>query len=402
MKSILLLVSLCFITSSTIAQDLFEKGYYINNEGTKIQGLIDVYPLNSPTVKIRFKKENSDDVNNISIAEIEEFQVSEFKFVRFNGRLDLNLDPSSSSEPDFNEREVFLRLIIEGDVNLYSYKESNSRIFFYSTQIIKPIQLINTKFYRNDGKLAYKRTYREQLQNVIQCESANDLINDAKYDKEDLTFLFKEYNSCLGSSTKRYSGLPFISSKYLNVSLSIGRTTYSVVANTQLNNIKIAEYKDNSIPNIAIELEQLLPLTRNMFSMWARGDYKNFSDEEPATFEGVDENSKLYYNTIEASLGARGYVGTGLIKGFIDLGMSKSFEVGDGVYIDYENRRDFTNPQFPLHFVFGLGVMVKNRFVLDTRLEYLDKRLSDQFSFEDINYSMLTVNLKFLLKSYYK
>jgi hypothetical protein len=226
----------------------------------------------------------------------------------------LNLVPSSSPEPDLNEREIFLRLIVEGKVNLYSYKESDSKIFFFSKQASKPIQLINTNFYRDDGELAYKRAYKDQLQNEIQCESVKHLIDDLDYEKNELIFFFNEYNSCLDSSTKTYSGLPFISPKYLNVSLAVGRTTYSMVATSQFKNIKFVQFKDNVIPNIAVEIEQLLPLTRNKISIWVRGDYKNFSDSEIATFEGIDENSTLYYHTVETGLGARGYVGTGLIK----------------------------------------------------------------------------------------
>lgn len=402
MKFLYHFIIICFLTTPILAQDLFEKGYYLNNQSEVIHGYIDVYPLtNSPTT-IRFKENKSDKVRLLSISEIQEYQVSGFKFERFNGDVDLNLSPSLNTEPEFNSRVIFLRMIVEGEINLYSFKESDSSIYFYSTYTTKPTQLINTEFVRDDGKHAFNRIYRNQLHDFVKCEPILSLIDDLKYSENELVDFFKEYNSCLDSPSKTYSGLPFVSSKYLNVSLSIGRTTYSMVAITQFQNIKIAKYKDNVIPNIAIELEQLLPLTKNKISIWARGDYKNFSDEEPATFEGVDENSKLHYNTIEASLGARGYVGTGFIKGFVDVGMSKSFEIGDGVYIDYENRKDVNNPQFPLHFVFGVGVMVKNRFVLDTRLEYLDKRLSEQFSFEDVNYSMLTVNLKFLLKSYYK
>lgn len=402
MKSVLAFALICFISTPIIAQDLFEAGYYVNNQGEGIHGYIDVYPLTNAPTTIRFKEHNTGKISLISISEIKEYQVSGFKFERFTGDIDLNLSPNSNTEPVFDSRVIFLRMIVEGEINLYSYKESDSIIYFYATSTTKPTQLINTEFVRNDNKPAFNRIYRNQLRDFVQCESMLGLINDLKYDEKELVVFFKEYNSCLDSSSKTYSGLPFTSSKYLNVSLSVGRTTYSMVATTQLNDIKIAKFKDNVIPNIAIELEQLLPLTRNRVSIWARGDYKSFSDEEPATFEGVDENSKLHYNTIEASLGGRGYVGQGFIKGFVDAGLSKSFEVGEGVYIDYENRKDFTTPKFPLHFVFGLGVMVDNRFVLDTRLEYLDKRLSEQFSFEDINYSMLTVNLKFLLKSYYK
>lgn len=401
MKSFFLVTIISFFTIPLLAQDLFEEGSYLNNQGEIIHGYIDVFPLTDTPTDIRFKENKSDKVSSLSISQISEFQVSGFKFIRFNGDVDLNLSPNSDSDPKFDNRQIFLRVIVEGEINLYSYKESGSRIFFYSSFTSTPSQLVNTEFVRTDGNHAFNPIYKSQLRDFTQCESIMSLIGNLKYDEKELIYFFKEYNSCLDSPSKTYSGLPFVSPKYLNVSLSVGRTSYSMVATTQINNLKIARYKDNVIPNIAIELEQLLPITKNRISIWARGDYKNFTDEEPATFEGIDENSKLYYNTIEASLGARGYIGTGLIKGFLDAGMSKSFEIGNGVYIDYENRKDFENPQFPLHFVFGAGVMIKNRFVLDTRLEYLDKRLSEQFSFEDIDYSMLTVNLKFLLKSYY-
>jgi len=402
MKSLFLISIIYFLSTPLLAQDLFEEGYYLNNQGENIQGYIDVFPLTESPTSFRFKKNKSDNVRSLSISEVSAFQVSGFKFVRFTGNIDLNLTPSSNTDAEFEDRQIFLRMIVEGVVSLYSYKESDSEIYFYSTPTVPPTQLLNTEFIRADNSYAFNPIYKSQLRKLTKCESILGLIDDLKYNKKSLSYFLKEYNSCINQPSKTFSGLPFISPKYLNISLSVGATSYSMVATTQLNNIRIVRFKDNVIPNIAIELEQLLPVTKNKISIWARGDYKSFSKEETARFEDVDEDSKLYYNTIETSIGARGYAGTDLIKGFLDVGMAKSFEIGKGVYVDYENRKDFDSPQFPLHFVFGAGLMIKNRFVLDTRLEYLDKRLSDQFSFEDINYSMLTVNFKYLLKSYYK
>lgn len=402
MKSLFLISIICLISTSLLAQDLFEEGYYLNNQGENVQGYIDVFPLTDSPTSIRFKKNRSDNLRSLSISEVSAFQVSGFKFVRFIGDIDLNLTPSSNTDAEFEDRQIFLRVIVEGEASLYSYKESDSEIYFYSTLTVPPTQLLNTEFIRADNSYAFNPIYKNQLRKLIECESNLGIIDDLKYDKKNLIYFFKEYNSCIDKPSKTFSGLSISSPKYLNISLSVGATSYSMVATTQLNNIRIVRFKDNAIPNIALELEQLLPVTKNKISIWLRGDFKSFTDSEVARFEGVNESSKLYYNTIETSLGARGYVGTDLVKAFLDVGMAKSFEIGKGVYIDYENRKDFDSPQFPLHFVFGAGLMIKNRFVLDTRLEYLDKRLSDQFSFEDINYSMLTVNFKYLLKSYYK
>jgi len=390
------------VLSSLNAQGLFEKGYYIDNEGEVIQGYIDIYPLSKTPLGINFKEEKSSPTEIVSILEIKEFKVSGFKFLRFNGEVDLNTSPSNSTEPKFFNKLIFLRTLVEGDANLYSYEDSGSEIFFFSIGSDKPTQLVNTKYLRKDRVISFNRAFRKQIENSLSCESISGLVDDLKYNKKALIDFYEKYNSCLEVTANTYSGIPLISYKYLNISLFIGRSTYSMVSTTQIQNVKVVSFKDNVYPNIGIELEQLLPITKNRFSIWVRGDYKNFSDTEIATIQGVNQNAKLYYNTIESSFGARYYIGNGLLKGFTDIGISKSFEIGDGVYIDYETQKDFDNPQFPPHLVIGLGLMIRNRFVIDTRLEYLDKRLSELESFEDTNYSMLTINLKLLLKSYYK
>tara|TARA_R110002124_G_scaffold195520_1_gene362593 strand:+ start:25919 stop:27133 length:1215 start_codon:yes stop_codon:yes gene_type:complete len=404
MKFIYLFSVFCLSVSSVFGQDLFEKGFLVKHSGERVEVFIDIYPLYTYPDSIRYKKTRKSEVEIGTTDDISFFQVSNFRFIRFNGYIDFNLKPTSNPQPDLNPTDIFIRQELTGAVNLYEYRLEDKQIFFYAFKDKDPQQLFNIEFIRPDGVVSINRLFRSQLQETLTCNQIkNSDIENLSYDINDLKEIISKYNSCKNSETVTYSGPSPISTKYLNIAILAGNTTYSIVSTTQINNILLSKFKGNAIPNLGLELEYLFPFSKNKFSLWGRVDYKNITDTGVATIEGQQDTSSLSYQTIESSFGGRWYFNrSNILKVFADVGIAKSYEVGDGVFIDYQTKTDFDNAQFPIHFVFGAGIIIRNRFVLDTRLEYLKSRLSELDSGEDVNFSMLTVNLKFLLKSYYK
>ncbi len=400
-----ILTVLTFLSSSKIfGQSLFESGYIIKNGGEKQEVKIDISSLNYSQEVIAYKASNSSIVKYASPSDIKAFEVSGYKFIAFKGYLDLNKKLTSDNEPDPGPVNIFIRQHIEGEYDLFEYRNSDIQIYLFRAENDIPTQLYSISFLRPDKVISINRLYRQQISKSFTCPDISESdIKKLSYALPELAQMFEIQNTCYGNDQINYPGLNVFSPKYLNIGFSVGMLNYSIASTSSIQNFKYATFKDITVPNLAAEFEYLIPLTQNRFSIWLRTDYRNFTDSDPTLIESRRDTAQLNFQSLEAAVGGRWYINrSGLFQFFTDAGVSKSYQVGNGVSINYQEKRDFNEVQFPVKFTIGAGILIKNRYSIDARLEYLDKRISENGSQEDFNISIITFNFKYLLKSYYK
>ena len=134
MKKIYLLF--LFIGINCFSQINFDKGYFIENSGTKIECLIrNIDWLNNP-IEFEYKESENSEQKTITIKDVQEFGIYDnSKYIKANLNIDLssnNLDDlSDNKEIIFEEKELFLKVLIEGEASLYEYVDGKIVKFFF-------------------------------------------------------------------------------------------------------------------------------------------------------------------------------------------------------------------------------------------------------------------------------
>src|SRR6187431_655326 len=175
MKNFLLLLS--FILSfQAYSQINFESGYLINNNNTKTNCLIrNVGWLKNPT-KVEYRLNENSPSLFATITEIKEFNVGDkYKFVRFNTQIDRsssNIDlMTAEKNPVFKDETLFLKVLVEGEINLYEYNDDNLVKYFISPADHKDVTQLIYIEYLIDNTVAKNNNFRQQLSVALKSDA---------------------------------------------------------------------------------------------------------------------------------------------------------------------------------------------------------------------------------------
>jgi hypothetical protein len=128
---IFLFFAICFNSYSQIE---YEKGYYIDNNGQKTDGLIKNKEWKNNPDNFKFKVNEDSEASNKTIVTCEEFGVSTIKYKRFIVNIDMSNPKKSSNlsesrNPEFIKDTLYLKVLVEGKASLYYYTDGNIERF---------------------------------------------------------------------------------------------------------------------------------------------------------------------------------------------------------------------------------------------------------------------------------
>src|SRR5690554_1064225 len=122
------------------AQTYFEPGYFIDNSGNKNQVLIKNADWNNNPDNFEYKMTTDGAVLRNDIDNVKEFSVGgKRKFIRQTVEIEVtknNADVNALSRDRhavFETRTVFLEVLFDAEKSLYSYRDNNKMLFFFST-----------------------------------------------------------------------------------------------------------------------------------------------------------------------------------------------------------------------------------------------------------------------------
>ncbi|GAA0757839.1 hypothetical protein [Psychroflexus lacisalsi] len=129
------------------AQNIFKKGYFLNNSGDTITGYIKDFSWNNNPEEILFKSDLSDSQIKFLPKDIKHFEIyGEVKYK--SAQVDIDISGNSSSlisenrSPSFVKQHLFLKILEEGQANLYQYRDRNTIKYFFSTEEVSLQPLI--------------------------------------------------------------------------------------------------------------------------------------------------------------------------------------------------------------------------------------------------------------------
>lgn len=312
MKKILVLIILTQVSINCYSQINFEKGYFYDDENNKTTCLIrNIDWLNNPT-QITYKSSENSEVKTVGIQSIQEFGVSGSVFKRFAVQIDRSSQLidylSYNRNPEFKSETLFLKQIVRGKLNLYSYVDGNFTSFFYNGESKNITQLVYKKYHKSETIIAENNMFRQELLNNLICDGISTMeIKNLGYSKNKLSKLFNKYNTCHGIQYE--SKIKSDSKKLFNLNVRAGINFNSFkIPSRSISNPSPYEFNFGTILGfqLGIEAEFILPFNKNKWAILIEPTYNNFKSES-TSLNYFPETVTLKYNTFELPIGLRHY-----------------------------------------------------------------------------------------------
>ena len=227
---------------SSLAQVTLDKGYFIDNDGNRIECYIKNSDFKSNPRDFKYTLTEKGNVEKHTLSTVQEFGIYGYsKFIRTKVSIDkstLDLNKlSRKRNPEYQEEEVFLKVLVDGPASLYKYSEVELLRFFYKTDTSAIQQLVYKKYSLDFVQVRENERYKQQLLLNVNCnKKLIKTINTVKYQDKPLINYFKDHNLCKGDSSVEYKKVK--QKDYFNLKIT------PEINNTNINIINIRRYID--------------------------------------------------------------------------------------------------------------------------------------------------------------
>ena len=321
-KHFLLLLTILF-SINCFSQITFESGYYIDNSGTKIDCLIkNVDWKNNPT-EFEYQPSAGSATKIADITSVSEFGIyNSSKYLRKTVMMDRSRSDvnhlSEDKNPVFNEEQIFLKVLIEGQASLFSYTDGTLRRYFYGMndsaieQLVYKEYLNKSNLRTNKGSnqsllLGKNNQYKQQLWNNLKCSTITiKTVERLEYKKNSLVSFFSLFNECNDFNFTNYEE----NKKHKFFGLAIRpRLNYSSLSITNSHSSpSIIDFENKLSYGIGIEAEFILPFNKNKWAISIETIYQNYkanTTADVATVSGGKLISNVDYSSIEIPVGLK-------------------------------------------------------------------------------------------------
>ncbi|MFS4492404.1 tRNA modification GTPase [Maribacter sp. 2308TA10-17] len=384
-KQLLLLITL-ILSYNCYTQISFEKGYFIDNNGNRIDCLIENIDWKNNPTEFKYKLSENSKSKKATLTMVKEFSIQNFsKYVRGNVEIDRSSSIlnqlSSVRNPVLKKETLFLKILVEGKSNLYHYEDGNLIRFFFSKNDSNVIEQLIFKYYLTSNNFrAENNRFKQQIINNLKCNSISSKnIEKTKYDNEDLIHVFIQYNQCMDSDFINYYEKE--KRDLFNFNLRPGVNISSLNVTNQANIFRNVDFGNKFGFRFGLEGEIIMPFNKNKWAIIVEPTYQQFSSEEESPISAVD------YKSIEIPLGIRHY--------FFLNENSKFFINGSYVLDNVLNSKiSYSNTDFEItkstNLAFGIGYKQKDKYSLELRYHTSRNILSSLFFFSS-DYNALSI-----------
>jgi hypothetical protein len=328
-----LFATLLFCSFATYSQINFEKGYFINNNGVRIDCFIENVDWSNNPKSFTYKLLETDPPKNENYMGVREFGIDNVSmYKRFTVKVERSSTEKSSLSKtnviQWKEETLFLKALVTGDASLYVLNDSNITKYFFETKHTPIEQLIHLKYlntgnYLDTGTNSYGETikennqFRQQLLNTIKCATSESDFSKLQYKKLPLVSLFVKYNNCSSSNTASATVNFAEKDKYKVFSLKVTPGIYagSISITDPETAYNVSSDFNAIVFKIGAEAEFTLPFNKNTWSIFVNPTFENFSTEKsfsksdgfPVNPGIVNYDAVVKYSAIEIPLGLRHY-----------------------------------------------------------------------------------------------
>lgn len=413
-KNIWAFALFCLAIQGLSAQIEFEKGYFIDNSGKKIECLIKNMDWRNNPTEFEYKFTENGPVYRGEIDVVKEFSISNgAHYTRHT--VELNKSSELPAELDIGRRvtyvteTLFLKNLVKGEANLLYYENKNLRRFFYSVNKSEPTQLVYKKFkkeYASYNSLISENTiienneFRQQLWNDLRHENFNkNRLMRLQYKMDPLVDFFNNYNKSVDPD---YVIEETKSNLFgFNMTIRPGFRSTALSIDNSFTNGRNVNFEEKISFSIGVEFEAILPFNKNKWSVIVEPTFQKNRDEGEtmrlANFI-LPRKAVVEYTSLEIPIGVRHYIFLNdKSKLFINPAMLFDIPFSSGVtYGEDENLS--AKFGFSASFVVGIGFKLNEFLSLEAR--YIGKRevfSNDEFLSYESEYAGYSVILGYTI-----
>jgi hypothetical protein len=371
------------------AQNIFKKGYFLNNSGDTITGYIKDFSWNNNPEEILFKSDLSDSQIKFLPKDIKHFEIyGEVKYK--SAQVDIDISGNSSSlisenrSPSFVKQHLFLKKLEEGQANLYQYRDRNTIKYFFSTEEVSLQPLIFRKYLDKNSVVKKNNDFRQQLLNELKCETLSESdFKNLKYWEIGLRRVITKYNSCSDNSTYSYINKKSKSSFHITIRPGLQLASFSTEEGSE--NVQ-TDFNTEVNFRIGIEFEYVLPLNNKKWSLVLEPTYQSYSSRKDRPFGDLAPSFReVDYQSIEIPLSLRHYLFlSSESQLFLNGGLAYDLNIeGNKITSDLGASIDLKGSLNP---VIGFGFRYDQKFSVEFRYQTYRDLLNEDF-FRESNYS---------------
>jgi len=288
----------------------FESGYYINNEGQRVECLIrNMEWKNTYPKSFEFRLEEASASAEVQIEGAREFGIGSTIYRRFTVNMDRSSDRTErlteNRNPEFTNETLFLKVLLVGKASLFQYEESGLLRFFYSLDQSPVQQLIYKRFIVKENA-ARNDTYKQQLLNELKCETVSSKeVEGLNYSSTDLMKFFVKYNQCQGASVA--TAAKAVKRDAFNLTIRPGVSFSSLILKNAAPNVfwgPSMEFASKPTFRLGVEFEFFGPFNKGNWSAFIEPTFQSYSSEAAS---GAT-TAKVDYRSIEIPVGIRHYI----------------------------------------------------------------------------------------------
>jgi len=294
-----------------LAQNTFQPGYFIDNNGNRTDCMIRNIAWKDSPVDFEYKTGETAPTQEGLINDISEFSVANtYKFERFTGDVDLSSNDigymSLKKEPEWIKGTMFLKVLVQGDATLYEYTKGNIVRFFVTAN--GTTQQLIYKPYKVHTSIGYNNTFRGQLYEIMKMK-LNDQkrFTNLRYDKDALTKLFLVYNGQQEDQATDYTVKQ--NKTQFNVKITAGANMANASIMREFSNGEnTMEFDDKAIFAAGLEAELIFPFNNRKWSLFANPNYQSYKNTGTTAFAPLTQHWEISYSFIEIPIGIRHYM----------------------------------------------------------------------------------------------
>lgn len=312
MKKITLFIISLFYANSLIAQNVFEKGHYVDTEDNIIPGLILNFDWRSNPSEIRFKADSLAQEITLGLTEINGFEIDDYgKFVKFSVDIDRSSENKSNlsdiTTPLFNNETILLKSLVEGAISLYSYQDGNLQRFFLKNRNGTIEQLV-FRFFARGSRVITDDSFKQQLKSELGCSlGSQNSLEEIDYKRKDLVELVINENECMGELNQVYTYKRGYKKFRLTIKPGLNISNLQLITTAGLFTKReyTSNFDNNFVFNLGLEAEFILPYANGAWSIILQPTYHQFKFEDTFEISSQEREVTVDYKAIEVELGIR-------------------------------------------------------------------------------------------------
>ena len=361
-----------FVFSMTgFAQINFEHGYFINSQGEQINCLIKNLDWKNNPTEFEYKLTENSETQFGNIKQVSEFSISGgAKFIRTKVEIDLSSNVLSElsiyREPNFESKELFLKVLVTGSSNLYKYSKTGMYRYFFNKPNTEIKQLVFKKYLLNiENKTGKNDMYKQQLFNEVNC-NATPIKNfiSIKYHEKDLVKYFTNYNRCSGDNAVEEKKEK---RKWFSLRVRPGITFSSLSINHDRDKF---DFNKETGFSIGLQAGCILPFNKNKWEVFIEPTYHSYKTtgkfNDFSQFSNNIYEIAVDYKSIELPFGVKHkfYINNNVniflsVGYYVDISLNSTVKYKSGKTLEVESTSSILG---------GVGIEVLKKFSVEYRV----------------------------------